>query len=505
MRKTLTLFLVMVMFLVLLVGCSPAKSPDASPKKDSLVWGYLAEPMGLDPQKTQDGNALNTEIAIFDTLLRFDENQATIPNLATEWSISSDGLEYTLKIASGVKFHNGDDLTIDDIIFTYERVKKVGLVPQFGLISKMEAVDPGTLKITINSPLPSFLSCMANPYTAIVNKKLITENEDAAMRNPVGTGPYKFKEWVQGQSITIERNDAYFRGPAPIKTVTFKFITDPSTAIIALEQGQIDVLNTVAIDDRQAILDNQNLKLYEQSGLNLCMVLMNCDSKLLKNVKLRQAIGYAINKQNIIEGAFSGIGDVLINPLFNQSTLYPQNVKGTQYDPEKAKALLAEAGYPNGLSMTMKIMDIEFVSKSAEVIQEQLRQVGIDLKVEKLERVAFLGEFLKGNYDLTFLKISESNVDPDTTLGSYYRKDYIGVVNYVNYRNDEVTTLAIAAQKEQDQAKRAEKYARIAEILAEEVPVVPVLQSKLIYAASKDLKGIHLTGEGMFYTDKLSW
>jgi peptide/nickel transport system substrate-binding protein len=502
----------LLMTAVLLSGCGgnksegPAKTADG--KRDNLNFAILAETKELDPHKSSDTLTYILLLQVFDTLIKQQPDGTLVPALAEKWTISPDGKEILFTIKKGVKFHNGEVMTAQDVAYSLNRAIASAYTSKFtGVMKSAEVVDDSTVRLTLKHAYGPVLYCIANPSLAIVNKKTVEAAGDNFGKNPVGTGPYKFVKWISGEKIDFTRFDDYFKGPAPIKNLTFKFITDVTTAAIALEKGEIDVLHNPSKSDRKAQMDNKNLKYYETDSAYYYHISMNNKTGPFSDKRVREAVSYAIDRKNIILGGLDGIGSPVEVPMPPSAFGYPADFKNNPYDPAKAKQLLAEAGYPKGLTVKFKINQAAMYSKPAEVIQEQLRQVGINAELELMERATYLDEVTKKfNYDISLYVITALLPDADYVCYTRLHSSMLGNGN--NFTVTSIPKLDAALDKGRTSQNKEERYAayrEVSQIVKDEAPLIPVMTGKFAIVANKDVKGVTWSTVDLHYVHDYSW
>lgn len=507
--KSILCCLLAVVFI--LSGCGgnkPAASGDSGKKRENLNFAFLSECKELDPHKASDTITYTMLLQIFDTLIKIEPDGKLSPGLAEKWEISKDGKEVVFTIRKGVKFHNGDAMTAEDVAYSLKRSIKSSYTQKFtGVMESAEVVNDSTVKVKLKHAYGPILYCFTNPCVAIGSKKAIEAAGDSFGRKPVGTGPYKFVEWVSGEKVVVTRFDDYFRGPAPIKDVTFKFITDPTTAAIALEKGEIDILHNPAKSDRPAQIENKNLSYYEIDSAYYYHISMNNKTGPFSDKRVRQAVAYAINREEIILGGLEGIGSPVECPMAPAAYGYQQDFKFYSYNPEKAKQLLAEAGYPNGLTVKFRVNQSAMYVKPAEVIQEQLRKVGINCQLEKMERAAYLAEVTNDfNYDISLYVITALIPDADYVCYTRLHSSMLGNGN--NYTVTKIPALDAVLDKARASVNPDERYklyGEVCQIVKDEVPLIPVMTGKYALVANKNLKGVRPSTVDFQYLHDYSW
>lgn len=507
-NKTLVCILVLIL-IASFTGCNQPKEPvvdepanveEPAEVTNSVIIGSYSDIDNLDPHFTASSKSYEVNLNIYDTLI--DYNNSTnefIPSLAEKWTISEDGLNYTFNLRNGVKFHNGEELKANDVVFSLNRIKQSPFKGQFAQdISMVTALDEYTVQITLNSPTASFL-LNAALWLDILNEKAVIEYGDDYGNNPVGTGPYQFVSHKIGQNVVLKRFDDYFNQLPQIKDVEYKIITDQNTALIALETGDVDFLSNILPIAKQSVDKNPKLSLLEYETTTLFSIQMNNSVAPFDNVLVRKAINYALNKEEIIQMSIEGAGSVA-NSLFNKQVFgYSENIKGYNQDIEKAKKLLLDAGYSEGFEITLKT--VELASKEAQIIQEQLRNIGITVNIELLEMNALLQDLMTGNYTLGLMKNSVG-LDADAYAVFYHSASQLNIGKYNNPRVDELFTQGKITL---DKKERLKIYEELAQIIEDDAAIAPVYFEIQYMVGHKDLKINNIHSSGYIKIADMSW
>lgn len=491
-------------------GTQPTAGTTATSGRDDITIAVVSEWATLDPKIANDLLAFTVTNQFFDTLVLLKQDDNTLmPGLATEWKISDDGKEYTFTLREGVKFHNGETMTADDVVYSFNRAAASTPTARItGAIASTEKVDEKTVKVTLKYAYGPFLACCSMPNLAVVSQKAVEEiGDEAFARNPVGTGPYKFVEWRPGDRIIMEAFADYWRGEAPIKNASFRVITDASTTTIALESGEIDMIMSVTPSEKQNIVNNSKL-FYDETGSGSPWFLaFNMGKGMFTDPLLRQAVAYAVKPEDIIIGALEGNGIVINAPMTPDAFGYPKDFERTPYDPEKAKELLAQAGYPNGLTMTLRTMESPNYAKPAEILQEQLRVAGIDCKLDLMERGAFLADaYTNGEYELMFTSLTALVPDADMITYTRFHSAHKGNgMNFTYTDIPEMDKLLEASRAETDTAKREQIFRDIYEMNKEVVIYVPLYVGMNGTACVSGLQGLRAHMAQRYFIYDLSW
>ena len=430
--------------LSLMVGAAQAET--------GLIVGLQLEPPHLDPTSAAAG-AIDQVLYsnVFEGLTRFGPDGSVNPGLAESWDISEDGLVYTFNLRSGVTFHDGSVMDAEDVAFSLDRARAEDSANAqkalFSGIENVEVVDSETVRVTLSAANGSFLFNMAWGDAVIV----ATESIENIKTDPVGTGAFKFSNWVQGDRIELVRNDDYWGTPANLETATFKFISDPTAAFAAMMAEDIDVFYSYPAPENLPQFEvDPRFEVLVGSSEGETILSTNNKMEPFTDVKVRKALAHAIDRQSIIDGAMFGLGTPIGTHFAPHNPDYVDLTANSQYDPELAKSLLAEAGYPDGFTTTLKLPPPSYARRGGEIIASQLRAVGIETEISNLEWAQWLEEVFRGkDYGLTIV----SHTEP-FDIGIYARPDY-----YFQYDNPEFQQLITDLTAETDPAKRSELIA----------------------------------------------
>jgi peptide/nickel transport system substrate-binding protein len=459
--------------LVALAVATPASA------KDTLTIGINLEPPHLDPT-TDAPQAIDSVVYqnIFQGLTRIDSVGNLQPSLAESWEISDDGLTYTFHLKQGVKFHDGTDFEASDVVFSWDRARgpdSINAQKQlFAAIAKVEAKDPATVVVTLTQPQGDFLYNMGWGDAVIVAPESAADNKT----HPIGTGPYKFADRVEGDSVTLVAAEG---ADVAIKTVTFRVIADPSAQVNALLAGDIDYFPGFQAAELLARFEGDSrFKVTVGSSEGETLLSMNNADPVLQDVRVRRAICYAIDRQELLDGIYSGYGTPIGSHFAPHNPAYVDLTGIYPHDLEKAKALLAEAGYGGGLKLTAKLPPVAYARRGGEIIAAQLAKAGITVELIPMEWAQWVAEVFKGsNYQLTIVSHTEPN-----DIGIYDREGY-----YFNYKSDRFHAVMAELAVTTDAARRTELLQQAQRILAEDAVVGFLFELPLITIADAKLKG----------------
>ena len=502
MKKLLTLILCLAMVLTVFAGCSstPATEEGASASgdaaqgeaadseyKDTLVFAMNTDVQSMDPQIQNDTTSEQVVKMLYNTLLKFEDDGTVVGDLAESWSVSEDKLTWTFNLKQGVKFHNGKELTSADVKATFDRalnaeaggLRTTEIIKMF---TSVEAPDPYTVTITTDAPYGPMESLMCNMSLGIMDADYIEQyglDLGTSAEGENGTGPFKVVSWERDQEIVVERFDDYFGTPAKLQTVVYTIIPEAASRVIALETGEVDVIDKPTDEDLARLeADTENYTVLRKPTISQRLFRFGCNDPIISNTKVRQAIVYAIDRQAIIDALFTGSGYPSTAPLAPVTFGY-SDLGEIEQDLELAKSLLAEAGYPDGFDT--KIITTERYQNGielAEIISQQLAEIGINAEIEVWEWSALSASWngiTADEFDqpIFIMGAGPSMRDADGGQRGLYTTSETGLNdrNYGFYSNAEVDALIEQGMQETDQQKRVEIYKEAMEILYREDPV----------------------------------
>ena len=497
MKKKFWLLVAMVLSVLFLVACGgdPDKKSDAGAaggKRDTLVIGMGADAKSLDPHASNDNPSSNVRVQIYDRLMDLDDDGVPQPMLAESWE-RPDDTTIIFHLRKGVKFHNGDEMKASDVKFSLERALKSPEVSHILTgIKSVDVVDDYTVKVTTEKPMAAILNNLSHTTIAILSEKATTEAGDKFGQNPIGTGPYKFVSWQSGDRITLEAFPDYWRGEAPIKNIVFRNIVEETNRTIGLETGELDVIYEIFGMDKTKLKEDDRFNFIEGPQVSMTYLGFNMKKAPYDNPKVREAISYAIDQKPIIDTVFLGGGEAA-NSIIGPNIWGYYDVEKYTQDIAKAKALLAEAGYPNGFKAKIWVNDNPVRRDTAVILQDQLKQIGIDLTIETVEWAAFLDGTARGDHEMYLLGWGTVTRDPDYGMYELISSSTMGAAgNRSFYSNPEVDKLLEAGKTELDPEKRKEIYKEIQEIVRKDLPMYMIVYPLNNVVTKKDIKNFKL-------------
>jgi len=525
-NKILIILLLAMTLIFVVIGITYAS--------ETMIFAISVDVDQLDPGDTSFSQVVNN---IFESLVKFKAGTTNIePCLATSWEISADGKEITFHLRKGIKFHDGTDFNADAVVFSFARQYDLNHpYHQYGKwgmwkylfydVERMEKVDDFTVKLVLKKPNVSILTSLALYRVSIVSPANAEKYQEDAFKNPCGTGPFKFVEWIKDDHVTLEANEDYWQKRASLDKLIFKVIPDPSARLMALEVGEVQGMEFPNPADFDRINNNKDLISMAQPGMNVGYLMMNTgygyidenkngirdlDSEPLVKTpgyfepltkkKVRQAINMSIDKQSIVDNIFMGTAIKAKNGMPPFMLGYNEDIEDYPYDPVRAKELLAEAGYPDGFEVTLHVMPVTRPYmfdplKIGEVIQSYLATVGIRVKFYQVDWSSYLQETKDGKHQICLLGWTGDNGDPDNFMNIYdANRASIGMAqNRAFYINDKVDELLSAALATYDNEKRATYYKKIQEMIHEDAAWVYLVHSTQNLVFRNNIKGFILS------------
>ena len=487
MKKIFKLLLLVIFF----ISCGKEKESEkqaVTPKENKLIYTQSSESVTLHPHEATDVYSRRIISNIFDRLIETDENLKIVPGLAESWEqLSPTELKFNLR--KGVKFQNGDELTSEDVKYTLENAKKSSKVGTlYSAIDSVETPDKYTAIVKTSAPSGSLIHHLTHITASILNKNYY-ENTKDVNHSPMGTGAYALAEWKPGSYMTLKRNDEYFRGKPAIEIVEVRAIPEENSRVIAIETGEHHITGDIDSIGRKILGDRKDIRVDEISSLGVGYLGINTGKGALQNKNVRKAIAMGINRDIIIESVLSGAVEKANSILGPGVVGYSKETAPFEYNPEEAKKLLEESGYKD-LSFTLVTSNNELRKQMAEIIQAQLKDIGINIKIEILEWAAFLTATGTGKSDLFMLGWSNSSGDADYGIGSVLHSSMKGSSgNRSFFDNPTFDALLDKGKIELDSTKRSELYAQAQNIMNEEVPVLPIYFMPASAGIREEVKG----------------
>lgn len=450
--------------------------------QDTITLGMVLEPPNLDP--TGGAAAAIDEVVyanIFEGLTKVGPDGAILPGLATSWDVEEDGKVYIFHLAQGVKFHDGADFNADDVVFSLDRARAEDSTNAqkvlFEGIETVEALDPQTVRVTLTEPDGNF------PFKMSWGDAVMVDEASAAnlATNPIGTGPFQFSEWRQGDRIVLNAFADYWGEKPALKTATFRFISDPTAAFSAMMAGDVDAFpNYPAPETLPQLEADPRFKVIIGTTEGETILAMNNAQPPLDNIKVRQAIAHAINRQDIIDGAMFGYGTPIGSHFAPHHPDYVDLTEKSAFDPEQAKALLAEEGVSD-MTLRLALPPPTYARRGGEIVAAQLRDVGIKTEITNMEWAQWLETVFKGaDFDLTII----SHTEP-LDIDIYARSDY-----YFHYAKPEFVALMDELKTTVSPEQRSALYQQAQEMIADDYVNAFLFQLAKTGVANANIEGL---------------
>ncbi|WP_246739489.1 ABC transporter substrate-binding protein [Martelella sp. HB161492] len=477
-------------------------------ESETLVVAVPSDPAGLEPGANK-AEPVGSEVIlnVFDTLVAwkapdFSELEG---RLAEDWSISDDGKTFTFDLRDGVTFQDGTPFNAEAVKFSLERTKELNpyVAATLGMIDSIDTPKDDEVVIHLNAPYPAFMSILAQPQSAIVSPTAVEKYGDDFANHPVGTGPFAFRAYEPDTRIVLDANPDYFRGAPKLKRIIYRIIPEASTRRLELENGGVDIiqqqsqLSAVPSEEMKAFADNADIKIIEKPSQIIRQLEFN-NSKTdspVADIKVREAIAHAIDYDGLLSGVFDGTADRVYGPLTSNSWAFDPKVKdlAPKYDPDAAKALLAEAGYGPDKPLKLKLYSFQgsLWGDVATFVQANLAAVGIETEIAQTEFPSYRALHVAGDWDIALDGRQPWYNDPDAhiTIG-YLSSLKNSAMTFRMPENAELDALILKAQQEPDMDARKALYGEIQEKLVADVPAAYLFSPKLIIFARSNVDGL---------------
>lgn len=523
-KKSIIAVAFMLVLSIMLSACAQEKS-DSDGKKDGksdkpqdLVFAVLSDAVGIDAHGTNDVPSSNIGYNIYETLVYHDENNEIQPLLAESWE-RVDDLTWEFKLREGVKFHDGSDFNAEVVKANLERIQDPDIASQraflFEMINDIKVIDDYTIQLKTEYSFSPLLSHLSHSGGGMMSLESIKKDYEAMEngdnpgtyinKHPTGTGYFKFEEWVPGQHIKLVRNDDYWGEKAKLDSVTFKVVGEDATRIAELQSKNAHITFPVSPSDVDRVDGLDNASIHRQPSTSIDYVGFNAEKEPFNDVKVRQAISMAIDKEGIISGIWEDTGIPATGPIAPDVFGYDDSVKPLPYDPEKAKELLAEAGYADGFKTTIWTNDNAQRVDTAVYVQAKLKEIGIEVKVEELEWGAFLEKTAKGEHDMFILGWSTPTLDADyATYPLFHSKNVGDPGNRTFLKDDKLDKILTDAREEADEKKRKALYRDAQEKLVELAPMVYIHHQEYLLGVDDSVKNFWIDSGGIYRLQDVS-
>ena len=502
------LLVLLISCCALLLSCSGHSDPN------TLVMVIESSPVNLDPRVGTDSQSERISELIFDSLLRKDEHFKLLPWVAESWEIP-DPQTYIFHLRKGIRFHDGRPLTSRDVKWTLDSMNNGSVVSiraaTYRHVTKVEAPDDATVIVHLDEPDATLLWNLSDGAFGIVpygSGKELTGH-------PIGSGPFRFVRLDPDSQVILERNDKYWAKPANVARVRLSVVPDATTRALELRKGSADLVasNSLGADMVNTLRRDPKLQVQREPGTGLLYVAFNLRDPMLKDARVRQALAYAIDRQPILDALFGGYGRLADSVLPPEHWAYDGDVQHYPYSPEKANALLDEAGFPRGkdgvrFHLTIKTSTEETSRLLAAVLQQQLREIGIALDIRTFEFATFYSDIVRGAFQLYSLRwVGGSNQDPDIFEYAFHSASFPPKrANRSYYSNPQVDALINRGRKTVDQAERKRIYAQVQQILARDLPYIDFWYMDNVLVHTNRIRDLELSPSGNYdYLTTAEW
>ncbi|MBV7488668.1 MULTISPECIES: ABC transporter substrate-binding protein [Pseudomonas] len=522
-----------------LVGASLLASAPFAQAATNLVFCSEGSPAGFDPGQYTTGTDFDASAeTMFNRLTQFERGgTAVVPGLATKWDVSDDGLTYTFHLREGVKFHTTPyfkptrEFNADDVLFTFNRMinkddpfrkaypTEFPYFTDMGMdtnITKIDKVDDHTVKFTLKDVDAAFIQNMAMSFASIQSAEyaaqLLKEGKAADInQKPVGTGPFVFKSYQKDSNIRYTGNKDYWKpDDVKIDNLIFAITTDPSVRIQKLKKNECQVTLFPRPADLKALKEDKSLKMPEQAGFNLGYIAYNVMDKIkgddkpnpMSQLKVRQAMDMAVNKQQIIDSVYQGAGQLAVNAMPPTQWSYDTTIKDAKYDPEKAKELLKEAGVKEGTEIVLWAMPVQRpynpnAKLMAEMLQSDWAKIGLKVKIQSYEWGEYIKRSKGGENGAMLIGWSGDNGDPDNWLNVLFGCDSLEGNNFSKWCDKKFDDIVKQAKRTSDQSKRTELYKQAQHVLKDAVPMTPIAHSTVFQPMRANVQDFKISPFGL--------
>jgi len=482
-----------------------AEEEAVAPDQD-LVVALLSDAVSLDPHGSNDSPSSNVRTQIYETLVYYDEDMVLQPGLAVDWEAVGD-TTWRFHLREGVTFHDGEPFTAEAVQANLERVSDEEFGSEryflYDMITEVNVVDEHTVDVVTEYPFAPLLSHLAHDGGGMISPAAIDEAGFDEVE-PIGTGPFQFDYWEPGDEVVVVRNDDYWGEPVALDSVTFRVVPEESTRLALVEGGDAHIAPIEQPANMARIEGSANMELGLYDSLSLDYISFNALKEPFDDVRVRRAISMAIDRETIIDGILEGAGTRATGPMSPMVFGYDEDVDDIPYDPGAAEDLLAEAGYEDGFETTIWTNDNVRRMEIAEIVQNDLAEIGVDVEIEVLEWGAYLDQTAEGEHEMFILGWVTVTGDADYATYALFHSDNHGAVgNRSFYTNEEVDELLDAGRREADPEARLGIYRQVQEMLVEDAPMVYLYHPQWMVAIGNNVEGYRHHPDNMMLLDEV--
>lgn len=494
--------------MMVVAGCASNPTSSGNPAgqsgsgdKSTLTVAMPSDTGTLDPAVTMDNAAWKITYPCYQRLVQYDGASTEVkPSLATSWQVGDGGKTWTFTLQSGNKFADGTPVDANAVKFTFDRLLKINKGPagDFDELQEVKVLDPTHVQFILKHPFPAFLSTLAANYASIVNPKVMEHEQNGDMGqayladHTMGSGPYQLADWKKGQYLELTVNPSYSGTQPKLSKVYFRILGDASAERLQLEKGQIDIAEGIPADQLKRLSSEQGITVINQPSMLVDYVYLNTSkgSPALQNKKVRQAISYAVDYQGIIQSSQSGYATQMRGPIPKGLWGHDDSLPQYTYDVNKAKQLLAESGVQVPMLTLLYSDHMPWWPSEALAIQNNLKQIGINVKLQQVEYATERDMLDKGQFDLALGVWSPDYADPYMFMNFWFDSKNFGLAgNRAFYSNPEVDRLIREAAVVQDQATRTRLYTDAQKIVIDDAPYIYLYQKNYLLPMRSDVKG----------------
>ncbi len=498
MQQNVKGFVVVIAIVVLaLVATGCSSGTGASGKGGVLVVGSSADVESLDPHLAADLYTVRVCDQIFDTLVRLDYDGGYVGSLAESWEAEEEGRVWKFHLRDDVVCHDGEPLTADDVVFSFERILDPDTESprrdELNIIEEVR-VEPGkndTLTVVLGEPNGAFLSLLLNVY--IIPEHLVSELEDGA----AGTGPFVLQEMITDEKIELSAFDDYWAGPPLLDGLVFRPIPEISTRVVELETGGIHLMDEVPGEDLKRLREDEDVQLTTAIGSNYSILGLNMDPAPFDDPVVRKAIAHAVDRKRLVETVYPGTAVVAEGPLPPSSWAHDPEFSGPEFDLQRAREYMEDSSVPEGFSAEMLISEGDRMERGAVLLQSMLAEIGIDVEITSMEWGTFLGQLISRDYDM--LRVAwTTDPEPDALLYSLLHSES-EMLNFTGFDDPRVDELLDEGRRETDLDRRAEIYREVGEIVVDDGAMTYLLHENHVIAHHRSVNDFRAHSTGAYY------
>lgn len=503
-KNKVSLASVVLLSAALLVACggesSSTQAENSETTSQELVYATTSDAKGLSPIDTNDSVSSNVIVQVYETLFTLNPDTKEPEPMLAESYENPDDNTWVIKLKEGIKFQDGTPFNAESVKYTFEQLKDPErAAPRASLldpISSIEVQDEYTVVLKTDEPYGPMLAALSHTNASIVSPT--ADQEGDINRKPVGTGPFVFENWVEGDSVTLKRNEDYWKEPAELETVTLKVVPEYSTAISMLETGEIDFIDNIPSDNMSRLESMDGVEVAIEEGTRVSYLTGNMEKAPFNELEFRQAVAYAVDQEAYVS-QLNGLG------VYNESVIGPNvfgyneeaQEYGYEYNPEKATQIIEENGYADQ-PITLLVANRENYLKMAEIVQQQLTDVGLKVELETMEWASFLDTTRVGDYEMTFLGWANSTADGSELLYPNLHSDNIDGSNKTRYNNPEFDQLVEESRTTVNQEVREEKLHEANVLVIQDAPWTVMEHGSVTAAYDESVTGLEIKPNGQW-------